>query len=129
MNVLDENIIEDQRILLVRWRVPTRQIGQDLGHQGMKDSDEVLPLLHQLSRPTLFTRDLGFYTPQLCHEDYCLVLLAVTQYEVASFIRRFLRHPAYNTWRHRSGCVVRISHSTLREWRVKRETEGVIEWE
>jgi hypothetical protein len=35
MNVLDENIPEDQRELLRRWRIHTRQIGEDVGRKGM----------------------------------------------------------------------------------------------
>ncbi len=60
MLVLDENIIESQAQLLRGWRFSPRQIGVDVGRQGMKD-DEVIPLLHSLHQPTFFTRDLQFY--------------------------------------------------------------------
>ena len=54
MNILDENVPESQRSLLRKRRVPVRQVGQDTGRKGMKDN-EIIPLLHQLDRPTFFT--------------------------------------------------------------------------
>jgi hypothetical protein len=128
VNILDENIIEDQRTLLLGWRLPARQIGQDIGHQGMKDIEQIIPLLQQLSRPTFFTRDIGFFNPQLCHAKYCLVSLTVSQYEVARFIRRFPRHSASSTWARRSGCVVKIGHMGIWQWRLKRKTKEFFEW-
>jgi len=91
MNILDENIPEGQRQLLRSWRIQAKQIGHDIGRQGMKD-EEIIPFLHQLRHTTFLTRDLGFYDRHLCHANYCLVILAVGQYEAASFIRRFLQH-------------------------------------
>ncbi len=93
MNVLDENILESQRQWLRSWRIPVRQIGHELGHKGMLD-EQLIPLLLTLRRPTLFTRDLGFYRRTLCHARYGVVVLAVGQYEAAHFIRRFLRQRA-----------------------------------
>ena len=66
MTILDENIPEDQRQLLRSWRFPVRQIGLEVGRQGMKD-DEIIPLLHRLEKSTFFTRDPGFYRPHLRH--------------------------------------------------------------
>jgi len=96
MNILDENIPESQRQLLRGWGIRVRQIGQDVGRQGMKD-EEIIPLLHQLQQPTFVTRDAGFYDRRLCHASYCLAYLDMSQYEAASFIRRFLQHPSFNT--------------------------------
>jgi hypothetical protein len=127
MNILDENIPESQRQLLRSWRIRVQQIGHELGHQGMKD-DEIIPLLHQLRRPTFFTRDLDFYDHQLCHAGYCVVCLAVGQYETASFIRRFLLHSAFNTQTKRRGSVVRVSHTGMRIWRIHVEGEEEIKW-
>ena len=76
MNILDENILESQRQLLLSWRIRVRQIDEDIGRKGMKD-DEIIPFLHGQRRPTFFTRDLGFYERRLCHPRYCLVCLAV----------------------------------------------------
>ncbi len=51
MNILDENVLKDQRQLLHSWRIAIHQIGYDVGRKGMQD-DEIIPLLHQLRRPT-----------------------------------------------------------------------------
>jgi hypothetical protein len=59
--ILDENIIASQRAQLRKWRIRFRQIGKETGRQGMKDLDEIIPLLHRLRRPTFFTNDLGFF--------------------------------------------------------------------
>jgi hypothetical protein len=127
MNVLDENIPDSQRQLLRSWRLRIRQIGHEVGRQGMED-EEVIPLLHRLGRVTFFTRDLGFYDRHLCHADYCLACLAVGQYETASFIRRFLRHPAFNTRAKRMGTVIRVSHAGLHMWQLHAEKEEELVW-
>jgi hypothetical protein len=48
MILADENIPEDQCQLLRSWRIRIRQIGQDIGRQGMEDAQQILPLLHTL---------------------------------------------------------------------------------
>ncbi len=127
MNVLDENIPDSQRQLLRSWRIRVRQIGHEIGRQGMKD-EEIIPLLHELRRVTFLTRDLGFYNRYLCHVNYCLVCLAVGQYEVASFIRRFLQHPEFNTQAKRIGKVIRVSHIGIRLWKLDVEKEEKLAW-
>jgi hypothetical protein len=76
VNILDENVPESQRLLLRSRRVAVRQIGLDMGRTGMTD-DEIIPLLHQLNRPTFFTLDADFCDRRLCHEGYCLVHLDI----------------------------------------------------
>jgi hypothetical protein len=76
VNVLDENVLDSQRVLLRSCRLAIRQIGHDSGRKGMTDED-ILPFLLTLRRPTFFTRDLGFYQRENCHPRYCLVCLAV----------------------------------------------------
>lgn len=44
MNILDENILESQRQLLLRWKIPFGQIGYKIGRKGMSD-EEIIPLL------------------------------------------------------------------------------------
>ena len=127
MNILDENIPESQRQLLRSWRIRTQQIGHELGRRGMKD-EEIIPLLHQFRRPTFFTRDLDFYDHQLCYAGYCVVCLTVGQYETASFIRRFLKHPEFDTQSKRGGTVVRVSHTGMRVLHIHVEGEEEIEW-
>ncbi len=127
MNILDENILESQRQTLRSWRIRVRQIGQDVGRKGMKD-EELIPFLLDQHRPTFFTRDLGFYERKLCHSRYCLVCLAVGQYEAATFVRRLLRHPESDTQTKRMGAVVRVSGAGLQVWRLDAEQEGRLSW-
>jgi hypothetical protein len=128
MIVLDENISEDQCELLRRWRIRCRQIGQDVGRAGMKDEQHVVPLLHKLNRPTFFTRDLGFFDETRRHANYALICLAVSQKETAAFVRRFLRHPAFNTKAKRLGAIVMVSHAGLRVWRLNADEEEHVDW-
>ncbi len=127
MNVLDENIIDNQRRLLKSWRVSVRQIGYEIGRKGMKDR-EIIPFLHQLSQPTFFTRDDGFYERRLCHTGYCLVYLDVRKEEVATFVRRVLRHRAFKTKAKRMGKVIRASHVGLSVWNLYAEKEERFDW-
>jgi hypothetical protein len=127
MNLLDENIPEHQRQLLRGWRIPVRQIGREVGRKGLLD-DAIISLLHHLPRPTFFTRDEGFYQQALCHRAYCLVYLAVGQYEVASFIRRFLQHPMFVSHAKRRGTVVRVGHPALHLSRLYQTTEEKVQW-
>lgn len=127
MNVLDENIIESQCQLLRSWRIPFRQIGFGLGRQGLKDK-EIISLLHNLSRPTFFTRDIHFYDRNFCHKKYCLVYLAVKKEEAAIFVRRLLRHKNFNTIAKRKGLIIRISHLGVWVWRINAEYHDFYAW-
>jgi hypothetical protein len=126
MIVLDENIVESQVQLLRAWRIAPRQIGQEVGRQGMKD-DEVIPLLHSLRQPTFFPRDLRFYERDAPHANYCLVVLAVGQHEVASFVRRFLRHPNFDTHAKRLSKSLFVTHLGLKVRSLHRE-EVQMKW-
>ncbi len=127
MIVLDENVIENQAQLLRSWRVPIRQIGRDVGRQGMQD-DELIPLFHSLSRVTFFSRDLRFYTREIPHANYCLVVLAVEQQETAFFVRRFLKHPNFNAAQKRMGLIVQAGHSGLRVRTLNQPGDVTISW-
>jgi len=130
VTILDEDIDSVERERLGAWRIPFRRIGCEVGRSGMKDRDEVIPLLHTLRRrrPTLFTRDHGFYDPKLRHTGYCLVYLDVAFDEAACTIRRFLRHPAFRTQTQRMGKVVRVRHSGISYWQVDKESEHMVGW-
>jgi hypothetical protein len=128
MNVLDENIVVSQRQRLAAWKLHFRRIGGEVGRFGMKDCNQIIPLLHTLRRPTFFTRDRDFYHPMLCHSKYCLVYLDVDFDEVAEYIRRFLRHPAFRTQAQRMGKVVRVRHSGLTYWQVRQNVERIVSW-
>jgi len=127
MNVLDENIPDSQRALLRTRRVALRQIGQNLGRKGMKDK-EIIPLLHQLDRPTFFTLDGDFFDRRLCHERYCLVHLDVEEEVVAEYVRRLLRHPELNTRAKRLGRVIRVSPTGLALWQIHQGDKGYLSW-
>ncbi len=127
MNLLDENIRDDQRMLLRQWRIPFRQVGKEISNAGVHD-DNLLPLLHQLKRPTLFTQDRGFFKRELCHRAYCLVLLEVTYIEVAAYIRRVLRHPALRTQAQRMGKVVRAHPGGVDYWQAGKVGRVSVKW-
>ena len=127
MNILDENIIASQCQLFRSWRIRFRQIGYELGHSGMKDQ-EIIKFLHEMTQPTFFTRDDDFYDRQLCHSKYCLVYLTTTKDEVASFVRRFLRHKAFKSKTKRMGSVVRVSHGGISLWRTHADGQKIIDW-
>jgi hypothetical protein len=105
-----------------------RQIGSDIGRKGMDDVEEVLPLLHQHSPATFFTRDPGFYERVRCHPSYCLVVLSVRKDEAALYIRRFVRHPEFNTRAKRMGRVVKVSPATILWWSRDTEREQSTAW-
>jgi hypothetical protein len=107
--------------------ISVRQIGSDLGRKGMKD-EEIIPLLHTLNDPIFFTRDLGFYDRRLCHPRYCLVCLVIGKEEVASFVRRFLRHPEVDTKAKRLDTVIRITHKGFSIWHRNAAKEAQINW-
>lgn len=90
----------------------------------MKD-DEIIPLLHQLRRPTFFTADLDFYRYRLRHARYCLVYLEVEEDQTAIFIRSVLCYPQFDTEAKRMGNIIRASHTGLMVWHL--HAEGAIE--
>jgi hypothetical protein len=128
VNVLDENIIAPERERLRAWRIHFRRIGVEVGRLGIDDREEIIPRLHCLRRPTFFTGDHGFYHPKLRHPRYCLVYLDVDFDEMAEFVRRFLRHPAFRTQAQRMGKVIRVRHSGLTYWQVSKEHEHIVGW-
>ena len=72
MNILDEQILENQRQLLRSWRIPVRQIGYDIGRKGLQDK-EIIPLLLHFRKSTFFTLDFDFFESRLCHAKYAIV--------------------------------------------------------
>lgn len=78
---------------------------------------------HGLKSATFFTLDSDFYKRHLCHPGYCLVYLDVEDDEVATFVRRFLRHPSFDTQVKRMGKVVRIRSARLRIWQMQSQRE------
>lgn len=128
MIVLDENITRDQRELLLAWGAHVRQIGVDVGRSGLLDSD-IIPLLLKQRDCTFFTRDADFCEARLCHEKYCIVCLGVERNETAFFVRRFLRHPLFNTRRKRMGAVVLVTHPRVEVWRTGSRAMRRVGWD
>ena len=127
MNIRDENIPRNQRELLLSWRVSIRQIGYDTGRKGIQD-DEIMPLLHQLRRPTFFTRDSDFFNRNLCHQRYCLVYMDVDKYEAALFVRRVLSQAELDTQAKRMGMVIRVSRKGLSLYRLRTGKLTFLDW-
>ncbi len=127
MNVLDENVRDDQRVLLRQWRIPVRQIGRELSHFGIQDHD-LIPFLLTLKRPTLFTQDGGFFRRERCHRSYCLVWLDVGDIEVAAFIRRLLRHPTFRTHAQRLGKVIHVRRGGVRFYQTGQHEVLAVGW-
>ena len=128
MNILDEDIGRSQCQQLAAWKIHFRRIGVEIGRQGLKDREEIIPLLHRLKRPTFFTLDHGFYHPTLRHQGYCLVFFDVWEDETAIYTRRFLRYVAFRTRSQRMGKVVRLRHSSVSYWQVNRKEEHTLSW-
>ncbi len=128
MNVLDENIVRPERDKLRDWKIHYRRIGTELGWVGMKDRNDVIPLLHTLGRLTFFTRDRDYYRADLRHAGYCLVFLDVGYKDAADYICRLLRHSSFRTQARRMGKVVRVRHGGISWWEVSDKAEHAVSW-
>lgn len=126
MIVVDVFVDDYERDRLRAWRIRAHKIGRDLGVKGIKD-EQIIPLLMSLTRPTLFTVDDDFNNPRLCHSAYCVVYLAIRATDVATYVRRVLRHPVLNTQAKRMGAVIRAREPGLRVWR-RNEAEQALAW-
>lgn len=110
MYLLDENISKDQRGLLERWRFRVKQIGVDFNNKGIKD-EQIITLLQQLNGTLFITRDSDFFKKEYCHSKYCIVYLEVEIFEVAYFIRQFLKHPELNSAKKRMGKGIKVNQT------------------
>jgi hypothetical protein len=128
VNLLDENIRDDQRALLRKWRIPFRQIGKEISRSGIEDED-LIPLLHRLHNATLFTQDTDFFKLHLCHEAYGLVYLDVKYKEAAEFIRCFLMLLPFDTQSKRMGIVARVHARGVEFWRKGKSPMQPVRWE
>jgi hypothetical protein len=112
MYLLDENITKDQRELLERWRFRIKQIGVDFKTKGIKD-EQIITLLQQLNGILFLTRDNDFFKKEYCHSKYCIVYLDVEKFEVAYFIRNFLKHSDFNSTKKRLGKIIKINQTLI----------------
>jgi hypothetical protein len=127
VNVLDENLVVQQCEKLREWRIPFRQIGEQLAIQGISD-ENLLPILHRLPQPTFFTHDKDFFRVSLCHSNYAVVYLDVNDTTAAEYIRRFLRHPAFDTTVKRLGIVARVRTNGVQFWKKGRRQLRLVGW-
>ena len=93
----------------------------------MKDK-EIITLLHSLNKTTFFTRDSDFFDPALRHSNYSPVNLNVNKNETALFIRRILRHPAFNTEAKRMGKVIRGTVEGVYVWQLHADEQEKLIW-
>lgn len=128
MYVLDENIRQDQGDQLRRWRVKFRRLVIELEHPGIKDP-QIIPVLHRLKDPTLFTHDQDYFRRELVQASYCLVWLDVFDGDAASFIRAFLRHRFFKTRALRMGTVARVYPGGIQFWTRHRSALSKAPWE
>lgn len=127
MNLLDENFPKDQLPLLKEWHIPFRLIGQDIAKLGVKDPD-IIPLLHRQRGVTFFTLDWDFFNAALCHPAYGLACLGVRADDAAHYLRRFLKHPRFNTQARRMGIVARVHHEGVDFWQRNRAALQSARW-
>lgn len=127
MLVLDENLPAGQRLLLRKWRVHFRVIGVDIAYAGTTD-ENLIPVLHHLSKPTFFTLDRNFYRLDWAHSNYGLTWLDVRRRVAAEFIWRFLKHPVFDTRAKRLGIVARVSMDGVRYWRMSERGAQSVLW-
>ena len=84
-----------------------------MGEKGVLD-EAIITLLVKNKDFILFTRDKGFYNPKNTGKGFSFAVLFINQNDVASFIRRFLKHSQFNTHAKRNENVFHISHSGIR---------------
>ena len=128
MIILDENIDLIRRRQLINWKIHVRQIGIELGHAGMKDFDEIIPLLHSLRAPTFLTRDRDFYSADLCHSGYCLAYFDVPLAQTSELMRRFLRHKLFRTQAQRIGKIICAHELGLTFWQLGVKAVQKVDW-
>jgi hypothetical protein len=108
--------------------IRVKQVGRDFVIKGMDDVT-LGAHLRSLRRTTFFTRDHDFFGSKWLHPNYCLVWLHMDKAEAASYIRRFPRHPHFNTKAKRMGTVVEVSPSGLKVWRLNHRRPEKIAWQ
>lgn len=128
MIILDENIDLIRRRQLISRKIHVRQIGLEVGHSGMKDFDEIIPLLHSLRNPTFLTRDRDFYAAHLCHPGYCLAYFDALLAQTPEMMLRFLRHRLFRTQAQRMGKVVCAHESGLTYWQIGVKMSQKVAW-
>lgn len=100
----------------------------EIGLPSWDDEQEILRYLHHTRQVTFFTRDLGFFRYRLCHKNYCLVVIAMAEVDVASSILRFLRHRAFKTNSQRCGKVIKLLPHRIAWWEFANRRHQSLIW-
>jgi hypothetical protein len=128
MLVLDENLPESQRQLLLKKGVRFRSVGEDFVLLGSSD-ENILPALRLVSHPTFFSLDSHFFFGQKADLHYSLVWLDIPSNQSAAYIIRFLKHKAFNTQRKRMGSVIRLHSGGINFWKGKLRHLLTVSWD
>jgi hypothetical protein len=126
--VLDHNIPKNQAEQLTRSRLHWKQIGYQVGRPEWDDRQEIQRYLQANRRTTFFTRDSGFFNTELCHDQYCIVVMGGPIAETAAWIRRFLKCPEFRTVIRRSGKVVMLGSSGIAVLEKPQERRYTVRW-
>jgi hypothetical protein len=124
--VLDELFDESIYEQLKARRIAIDKIGAGFGKTGWLD-EHILHALHG-SEKTFHTRDHGFYRRSHAHSSYCLVYYDVPLGEMSEYVRRFLRHPQFNTHAKRLGKVIKITTQRIEVWQRNHLTKAILRW-
>lgn len=127
MILLDENINEDQRKLLAAWNIRVKQIGVEVETKAVTD-ERIISVLHDFKNCLFLSSDSDFWDRKYCHSNYCLVYMDVERNETAFFIRKFLKHAAFDTIKKRLGKVVKVSQTTLSYFETKNAAIKKVSW-
>jgi len=69
-----------------------------------------------------------FFEASLCHSHYAIIYLDVSDTETAEFIRRVLRHRAFDTSAKRMGIVARAQVSGVQFWEKGKSPLQSVKW-
>jgi len=72
--------------------------------------------------------DRDFYRRDWAHASYGLVWLDVTDDRAAEFIRRFIKHPAFDTQAKRLGIVARVHSDGIVYWQLNQRSPKSVAW-
>ncbi len=125
-HVLDELFDDTVFERLKSQHIAIDKIGAGFGNTGWSD-EKILQAL-QSSGKTFHTRDHGFYRLSCLHPSYCIVCYDVPLGEMTLYIRRFLRHPLFNTHAKRLGKVVKITTQRIEFWQRRHSTKTIVRW-
>jgi hypothetical protein len=110
MIVLDENFDLVQRDQLRQWQIRARQIGDDVGRKGLRDT-EVVALLRRGRCLTFITEDRDYFRSDWRHARCCLVFLDVPKGQEVLYVRRLVRHPRFDAEAKRLRHVIRVNQT------------------